>query len=316
MRVFSPDGAYAAFIFRPFADLKRFDLRLVEVSSKAVTTLCAAPSLSNHTPRWRPDGHEIAFLSQESGFYEIWLMEPSGLKPDGSEPSGSGLRQLTNLGCDLAEIAWSPDGRQIACTANRRGAVELLLVDASSGESEVLRSGTGVHTRPNWSPDGSFLTFEYQDAQHNNDIYRLDLADGNSIQLTGTTIPALASLALVTPQQVSYKSFDGLDIPAFLYSPANPNGAGLLYLHGGPSAQYMYEWDIFNQYLVASGYTLLCPNYRGSTGYGRDFERLNDFDWGGGDVQDCLAAADFLAGLPGVGPYPASRPSVPATALT
>jgi len=304
----SPDGRLAAFIFRHFNDLKRYDLRLVDLHSGEIRTLCQGESLSNHTPRWRPDGAELAFLSQQSGYYQIWLV-----KQDGSD-----LRQLTDtdgdlVTSDLADIAWSPDGRQIACTANRQGALELVLVEATSGKVETLRGGLGVHSRPNWSPDGSFITFEYQDALNPNDIYRLELGSGECVRLTHSKVLPMANLKLVVPERVTFPSpakldpsrstnHPTVDIPAFLYRARNPNGAGLLYLHGGPSSQYLYEWDIFLQYLVASGYTVLCPNYRGSTGYGLDYERLNDFDWGGGDVQDCLAAADFLASLPEVDP--------------
>jgi dipeptidyl aminopeptidase/acylaminoacyl peptidase len=130
----------------------------------------------------------------------------------------------------------------------------------------------------------------------------MDLSSRRVKQLTHSSPPALAALDLVTPEMVAYRSHDGLEIPAFLYRPVKPNGAAIVYPHGGPSAQSMYDWDIFPQYLVAKGYTYLAPNYRGSTGYGREFERLNHNDWGVGDTQDCLYAARYLRSLPGVDP--------------
>jgi len=60
--------------------------------------------------------------------------------------------------------------------------------------------------------------------------------------------------------------------------------------------------DLYTQYLVAKGYTYLAINYRGSTGYGIEFEHANDNDWGIGDTQDCLFAARYLAGLDGIDP--------------
>ena len=93
---------------------------------------------------------------------------------------------------------------------------------------------------------------------------------------------------------VSYKSFDGLEIPAFLFKPKKPNHAAILHPHGGPSSLYAAEWDILAQYLVAKGYTFIAPNYRGSTGFGLQFEHANYGDWGGGDLQDCLHGARYL----------------------
>ena len=75
---------------------------------------------------------------------------------------------------------------------------------------------------------------------------------------------------MVVPEFVSYKSFDGLEIPAFLYRPEKSNGAAILYPHGGPKDQYVFGWDELAQYFTAKGYTYLAPNYRGSTGYGRN----------------------------------------------
>ena len=71
----------------------------------------------------------------------------------------------------------------------------------------------------------------------------------------------------------------------------------VVYPHGGPTDAYTDAWDGHAQYFVDRGYAWLAVNFRGSTGYGRDFERLNHDDWGVGDTKDCLAAADFLRTL-------------------
>jgi dipeptidyl aminopeptidase/acylaminoacyl peptidase len=140
---------------------------------------------------------------------------------------------------------------------------------------------------------------EYESPTQPPDIYKVEL-NGRITPLTISQIPALAAQPLVHPERVSYKSFDGLEIPAFLYRPAKPNGAAVLYPHGGPSAQYVLEWDVLAQYFVAKGYTWIAPNYRGSTGYGLEFEHANYNDWGKGDLQDCLHGAKFLRDLPEV----------------
>ena len=71
----------------------------------------------------------------------------------------------------------------------------------------------------------------------------------------------------------------------------------VVYPHGGPTDAYGDEWDGHAQYFVDKGYAWLAINFRGSTGYGRDFERANHGVWGVDDTKDCLAAADYLRTL-------------------
>jgi dipeptidyl aminopeptidase/acylaminoacyl peptidase len=154
----------------------------------------------------------------------------------------------------------------------------------------------------NWAPDGTFITFEYESPLLPPDLYRMELATREVTQLTFSTPPALERNKKVTPELVSYKSFDGLEIPAFLYQPQKSNGAAILYPHGGPKDQYGFIWDDLAQYFTAKGYTYLAPNYRGSTGYGKQFERANYNSWGTADTQDCLYGAKFLRTLTEIRP--------------
>ncbi|MEI7844958.1 MAG: S9 family peptidase [Chloroflexota bacterium] len=288
----SPDGLSLAFTYRPFNDLNRLDICMLNLKAGIIHTVYGKPKTRAHDPRWSADGQWLAFLCQEAGRDDLWLVHPNG----------EGLRQISRLGCDIAQFAWSPDGSQLLVTVNRAGSHDLALLDPFSGILTDLRRGQGLHQNPNWSKNGQFITFEYESPIQPPEILRMDLSSRTVTQLTFSFIPALAACKLVTPEPVSFKSFDGLEIPAFLYRPARPNGAAVLFPHGGPSAQYGYEWDILAQYLVAKGYTYLALNYRGSTGYGLTFEHANYNDWGMGDTQDCLAGARYLGSLPWIDP--------------
>ena len=76
----------------------------------------------------------------------------------------------------------------------------------------------------------------------------------------------------------------------------------VVYPHGGPTSFYGDEWDGHAQYFIEKGYAWFAINFRGSTSYGQDFERANRGVWGVADTDDCLAAADHLAGLEWVDP--------------
>ena len=288
----SPDGSMVAFVYRPFNDLNRTDIRLISLSTGMIQPLYGKPGVRAWMPRWSPDGVWIAFISQEAGWNDLWLVKPDG----------NGLHQVTHLGSDVSDIEWSPDGKQIACTVNRGGSFELCCIDAASGDIAVLRGGTGCHSRPQWAPDSLSLTFEYESPVQPPDLYRMKLPSREVTQLTFSNSPAMAHNELVSPECVRYRSADGLEIPAFLFRPKHPNGGAILHPHGGPSSLYAAEWDVLAQYLVAKGYTFLAINYRGSTGYGLSFEHANYNDWGKGDMQDCLHGAKFLRSLPGIDP--------------
>jgi dipeptidyl aminopeptidase/acylaminoacyl peptidase len=288
----SPDGKSVLYTLRCFDDLNQTDIDLLEIESGKSITLYGTPSTRAFSAKWSPDGKWVAFIAQESEREQIYL----------TGPDGQGLHQLTNNGQDVFQYEWSPNGRQMAVIFNRNGAFDLSLVDAQTGEVADLHCGTGMHSNPNWSPDGTFLTFEYESPLLPPDLYRMDLATKQITQLTFSNPPAMERNSKVIPEAISYKSFDGLEIPAFLYRPEQPNGAAIVYPHGGPKDQYGYIWDELAQYFTAKGYYYLAPNYRGSTGYGKQFERANYDNWGVGDTQDCLYAAKYLRTIKEVRP--------------
>ena len=288
----SPDGKQILYTLRRFDDLNRLDIVLLEVETGKSSTLYGKPSTRALSAKWSPDGQWIAFIAQEAEREEIYLVRPSG----------EGFHQLTNRGHDVFQFEWSPDGRQMAVVLNRNGAFDLCLVEVETGEVSDLRSGRGMHSNPNWGPDGTFITFEYESPLLPPDLYRIHLADKKVTQLTFSNPPALQRDKKTQPEIVSYRSFDGLEISAFLYRPEKPNGAAIVYPHGGPKDQYGFIWDELAQYFTAKGYFYLAPNYRGSTGYGKQFERANYDNWGVGDTQDCLHAAKYLRGFQEIRP--------------
>jgi dipeptidyl aminopeptidase/acylaminoacyl peptidase len=288
----SPDGKFIVYTLRRFDDLNRLDIVLLELETGNSVTLYGKPSTRALSAKWSPDGQWIAFIAQETEHDEIYLVRPNG----------EGLHPLTNRGNDVFQFEWSPSGTQMAVILNRSGAYDLSLLEVDTGAVTDLRSGQGFHSNPNWAPDGAFITFEYESPLLPPDLYRMDISSRQVTQLTYSNPPALQKNKMVVPEIVSYSSFDGLEIPAFLYTPEMPNGAAIVYPHGGPKDQYGFIWDELAQYFTAKGYFYLAPNYRGSTGYGKSFERANYDNWGVGDTWDCLHAAKYLRGFKEIRP--------------
>jgi len=286
----SPNGQQMAYVHQPMDDFNRSDIWIGDIKTGETHPVTATPNLHNSNPKWSPDGTKIAFISERTGFHQLFLIDVDTMQE----------HQLTHAQHDIVEYEWSPDSRQILCTLNQEAAINLVLVDAVSGVIQELISAFGVHGHPHWLPDGSAVTFEYQDPQTPPDIYQMRIDNGAITQLTFSKPPVLDTVSQVMPERVSYPSFDGLNIPAILYRPLKPNGAAIVYPHGGPTSQYVLSWDNVAQYFVAKGYTWIATNFRGSTGYGIDFERSNHNVWGVDDTKDCLAAADYLSTLDGI----------------
>ncbi len=288
----SPDSKWIIFNLRRFDDLNRLDIVLLEIGTGKQITLYGKPSVRAMVPKWSPEGKWISFIAQETQYEELYLIKPNG----------EGLHPLTKAGQDIFQYEWSPDGKQILAVVNRGGSFELMLIEVETGQTSELRSAVGIHSNPNWAKDGSFITFEFESPVLPPDVYHMELPNKNVRQVTFSNPLTLQQNKFVTPEQVTYKSYDGLEIPAFLYRPEKSNGAAILYPHGGPKDQYGFAWDELAQYFTAKGYTYFAPNYRGSTGYGKNFERANYNDWGVGDTQDCLHGAKYLHTLKDIKP--------------
>ena len=93
---------------------------------------------------------------------------------------------------------------------------------------------------------------------------------------------------------IKYKSFDGLEIPSIIYE-TNIQGEknAVIYVHGGPWSHIGDFWNITIISLVASGFNVIAPNFRGSTGYGEEFRSLDIGDPGGGDLNDIIYARNY-----------------------
>jgi dipeptidyl aminopeptidase/acylaminoacyl peptidase len=105
-----------------------------------------------------------------------------------------------------------------------------------------------------------------------------------------------ASMPVVAPEFVKYKSFDGVEIEAALLRP-QPSALSpqpfVVLIHGGPTGRWSDSFEPWGQLLAARGYAVLYPNVRGSTGYGQHFVEMNRADWGGGDFKDVMAGVDW-----------------------
>jgi dipeptidyl aminopeptidase/acylaminoacyl peptidase len=276
----------------PADDFDRSDLWALDPASGEARHLCGAPGRRDHSPAVDPRGTTVAYASARDDWDELCLVALDG----------SGERRLTSAAADFSEPAWRPDGRALAAVRTRAGCADLVLVDAADGTVTLVAPG-GVWSRPQWA-EGGALVATCEDHRTPPRLVRVE-PGGRIVALVEGMPAAVAAAPHVTPERVTYRSADGTPIEGFLFKPpaaARQRVPAVVYPHGGPTAFYGDEWDGHAQYFIEKGYAWFAVNFRGSTSYGRAFERANRGVWGVADTADCLAAADYLAGLDWVDP--------------
>lgn len=291
--VVSPDRTKVAYLVFEHTDLRCTSLHVVDVASGVSTELLHDPSMAVRSPAWSPDGTRIACASEAPGWFEVFVVDAIGGE----------VEQLTSASADFAELAYSADGGRIIGTRTRAGVADLVAIDIATGDVSVVAPG-GTWSSPRPLADGSIVaTHESFDTPPRLCVVS---ADGVVTELVAPAPLAVLRAAHVIPEHVSYLSVDGMEVHGWLYRPAGCSSdrpcPAVVHPHGGPTSVTGDEWDGVAQYFVDLGYAWFSLNVRGSTTYGRDFERANHGVWGVADTHDCLAAHDHLTSLGWVDP--------------
>lgn len=203
---------------------------------------------------------------------------------------------------NVESIDVSEDGRWLAFTVNEAGNGKLHLLNRESGEDvtpEVF-TRTGLVRLLGFTKDSSKLYYYFESSKKVKDAHVFDIETGKEVVMTKNMIGGIDDEVMVSPELVKVKSSDGVEISAWLYKPHNLSGGTkapiLLSIHGGPESQERVEYRYRGLYqiLLSLGIGVLAPNIRGSTGYGKAFQKAIYRDWGGKDLQDIEACAQFM----------------------
>jgi dipeptidyl aminopeptidase/acylaminoacyl peptidase len=241
---------------------------------------------------WSPDGKALATVLQNTGWNHIYLLSTKGGEP----------KQITDGAFEDENPTFSPDGKSIAFISNRGllEATNLWIIPANGGEAQqVAKFDTpGITSEPQWAPDSKSIYFNHQSPVETSDLLVQSLTSLIPSKYLTHTTPKNFSAAAQVPERVTWQSKDGKEIVGLLFTPhgAKPGAKlpAVVWVHGGPEGQDGFRADEWAQYLAQSGYVVLEPNYRGSSGYGEAFRNLNVEDSNGGEVDDVAAGAQYL----------------------
>jgi dipeptidyl aminopeptidase/acylaminoacyl peptidase len=291
----SPDEKWVAFTL-PNDKPNSLQLVLVSTADGTVTELTSADEPTfQEAPSWLPDSSGLLVASNADR--EFTAIRHYDLD------SRTWTTVLADDERDL--LAWAaPTGTQMFVATNDdgvlRGSLHDVVTGARLGELDLppgLTLGVDFFP-PRWSASSTYLTMSGSGPRALPLVVRHDVGSGAT-----TTIPLPGSMelppVLVEPESVRVPTPDGEQVPVFVYRPADADGSVVIYVHGGPEAQSMRLWVPMVAAMVAQGHTVLVPNVRGSTGYGKRWYSLDDVRLRLDSVADLAALHDWLpsAGL-------------------
>jgi len=197
----------------------------------------------------------------------------------------------------------SPDGKTLAAFVNEEGYSTLVLRDVATGKAlPGPKLPQGVLTAAKFSPDGSKIGLSLSTSTSSGDVWSYDLKSGQLVRWTESELGGLDPAKLVEPKLFRYPTFDGKQIPAFIYKPKAPNAGKLpvvIQIHGGPEGQEQPSFNPRRQSWVNElGAAVIIPNVRGSSGYGKTYLGLDNAEKREDSVKDIGALLDWVAKQP------------------
>mgnify|MGYP001240628490 CR=1 FL=1 len=299
----SPDGAWIAYTSSRSGERNNDDLWFVSPDGAAHRQMTTG-LIVNTDAAWSPDGARIALVGNTvtEHWYgddaDVWCIDAKEGPPTRLTPSGGQSWRLEGGG-----LAWSPDGRTIYALSHHRGDRNITAVPIDGGVRTAITNVAGTITDFALSPDGQTLAYIHAAQMGPPDLFTMPLAGGRPTRITDCYQALDGSEQ--QPERVPYRSFDGLYCDAYLYLPRDfderKEYPGLIQVHGGGTNSYGNGWHPVEQWLAAQGFVVLAVEYRGSSGYGRDFAGLSYADWGGGQTRDAVAAGEWLRAQPYIG---------------
>ena len=242
-------------------------------------------------PTWAPDDKKLAFLSDVKGKNQVVVQDFQGEQ---------NLFLALREGEEAYEqkICWGPTGDKVYYIVSKHSRSNLY-EHPFDGEKTRLPFPEGTNLLSRISKDGKTIIALLSSMSTPSCIYLHETESHTVTSLTSRQYKVnLAELA--KPKSVWYESSDGLKIHAW-YLPAgcgtSPHPA-VVWPHGGPWWQTYDWWSPYLQAISQSGFAVLAPNFRGSTGYGAQFRNMDLSDAGGGDLEDVVSGAEWLAKQP------------------
>jgi dipeptidyl aminopeptidase/acylaminoacyl peptidase len=258
---------------------------------------------------WMPDQKRVWFLSERDGWMHLYTVDAAA---DHASP-----KQLTQGKWEIDALAMSADRKKFYLTSTEvhPGERHIYAMPIDGGARTQLTSMTGG-SAGEASPDDSTFGIIYSASTRPHEVYLMpNRAAAEAKQVTTTPTDEWRSFKWIEPQLITYKTRDGVDVYARLFTPEmigakrDPAAPAVVFVHGAGYAQNAHKfWPsyyreyMFHNLLASRGYVVLDPDYRASSGYGRDWRTAIYRHMGGKDLDDVVDGAKFLVATQKVNP--------------
>jgi dipeptidyl aminopeptidase/acylaminoacyl peptidase len=185
--------------------------------------------------------------------------------------------------------------RGVAYIVSVKGVVDTLYkYDLQTGEVAELPLPCDVIDSLNLAESGTLYALGRSAVRPFN-LYKMGAGEAWE-RLTNYRVPGVSEGEMADPEVFTYPSYDGTPIEAMLFEakPENSNGHLILWPHGGPQSAERKGFRSLFQFLVHRGFSIFAPNFRGSTGYGLEFKKSIEGDWGYGPRLDNIEGLEWL----------------------
>jgi dipeptidyl aminopeptidase/acylaminoacyl peptidase len=246
-------------------------------------------------PEWSPSG-ALHFVSDRTGWWNLYRHDPAGndvaLCPMDAE---FGVPQW-----QFASATYTCAGDDLVCIWSHLATDHIGVLDGAGALREIAVPFTVMDMV---RPHGNGVVFQGTSPYEHRVIAHLDVVSG-AVTVLSPEMPLPFDRAYISaPEPIEFPTAGNRTAHALYYAPVNPAVTGpdgelppvAVMIHGGPTSMATPRLDLAKQYFTSRGIAVVDVNYGGSTGYGREYRDRLKGQWGVVDVDDCVAAAQYLA---------------------
>ncbi len=271
------------------------DIYLVNLTQQNPTEKLITPhkgDISYSTYTFTRDSKKLIYATNEFGeFNQAWSYDLS-----------NGSKKLYfKDDWDVSFVYFSKDGKYQVTGVNADAQTKIEIRDTKTNKLIKLpKMPEGNLRGVNFSKDSQLMVFYVNSDTSPSNLYVHHIGGKKVKRLTNSGNPEIDENHLVASEVVRFKSFDGLEIPCLLYKPKQATTKkvpAVIFIHGGPGGQSRKGYSAMIQHLVNNGYGICRINNRGSSGYGKTFNHLDDKRHGEDDLQDVVYNKKYLQSL-------------------